>query len=449
MPASRNPPPPPPPAPPPSPVAAAPASVRPLPPPARLPPPRRDEPGEPRRREPLVVLGVSGSIAAYKAAEVARLLVKGGARVVPVLSRSALEFVGAATFSGITGERAHTDMFGPEQRGELHVELGARADAIVFAPATADLLARLASGRSDDLLTALALSARGPLLAAPAMHPRMWSHPATQRNVATLASDGRVELVGPVSGEVASGETGVGRMADPETIAALTLARVGPRDLEPMHVVVTAGPTCEDIDPVRFLGNRSSGKMGFAIAERALRRGALVTLIAGPVSLPTPPGVRRVDVRSAEEMRLALDHALGEELGDADLLVMAAAVADYRPKSASPKKLRRGAEPTTLELDPNPDLLAAIGARRRGRDPVLVGFAVDTESDDRLVATALNKLEAKRVDMVVANHAADAFGRDDNRVSIVTRAGVDALGILSKLELADRILDRALSLLRR
>ena len=219
-----------------------------------------------------------------KAAEIARLLLKGGARVVPVMTRSAKEFLGPITLSGLCGERVRDEMFDPSVAGELHVELAREADVILFAPATADLLARLAQGRADDLLCALYLCSKCPVIAAPAMHPRMWEHPATQRNVGTLADDGRMELVGPVNGEVASGECGVGRMASPEMIAAAALARATKTDLAGLRIVVTAGPTLEDIDPVRFVGNRSTGKMGFAVAERAAARGADVTLIAGPVT---------------------------------------------------------------------------------------------------------------------------------------------------------------------
>ncbi|HEY4120484.1 MAG TPA: bifunctional phosphopantothenoylcysteine decarboxylase/phosphopantothenate--cysteine ligase CoaBC [Byssovorax sp.] len=420
------------------------------------PPPRTDfddetlaRPSHRRAKGPTVVLVVSGSIAAYKAVEVARLLVKEGVRVVPVLTRGAQRFLGAATLSGVTGERAHTEMFDAGVAGESHVDLAAEADLVLIAPATADLLARLASGRADDLATAVVLCARTPVLAAPAMHPSMWSHPATQRNVATLASDGRVDLVGPVDGEVASGDRGVGRMAEPAAIASAALARVTKKDLARLRVVVTAGPTVEDFDPVRFLGNRSTGKMGFAIAERAAARGAEVTLIAGPVTLATPTGVRRVDVRSALAMRGALWQALGPELRGADALVMAAAVADYRPAEQHATKVKRGPEPMTLELVPNPDLLAEIGAARAERLPVLVGFAVETDTDDRVIVAALNKLETKRVDLVVANHAREAFGRDDNRATFVTRGGVDAHPTMPKRDLADKLLDRVAQLVRR
>ncbi|TKD12901.1 bifunctional phosphopantothenoylcysteine decarboxylase/phosphopantothenate--cysteine ligase CoaBC [Polyangium fumosum] len=391
---------------------------------------------------PTIVLAVSGSIAAYKAVEVARLLKKAGARVVPMMTRSAREFVGPQTLAGITGEPVHEEMFDPGYPGEKHVELGRAADLVLIVPATADLLARLAAGRADDLLTALVLCARGPVLAAPAMHPRMWGHPATMRNVATLAADGRVSLIGPIEGEVASGERGMGRMADPDEIAHAALAAVETRDLVGIRIVVTAGPTVEDLDPVRFLGNRSTGKMGFAIAERAASRGASVTLVSGPVALATPRGVTRVDVRSALAMKEALWEVMGADLGRADALIMSAAVADYRPAEQSTTKRKRSAEPLEIKLVPNPDLLAEVGAARTGARPVLVGFAVETADDAGIVGYARGKLQAKRVDMVVANHAQDSFGREDNRATIVTSHGAEAFGVLSKRDLADHILDR-------
>ena len=398
---------------------------------------------------PVVALAVAGSIAAYKAAEIARALRKAGARVLPVMTRSATEFLGPITLSGITGEPAVTDMWDPGFAGEIHVDLARRADVVLIAPATADVLARLAQGRADDLVSALALCARGPVIAAPAMHPRMWSHPAVRRNVATLLADGRVELVGPDDGEVASGESGVGRMASPEAIAAVALARAGKSDLRGLRIVVTAGPTVEDFDPVRFIGNRSTGKMGFAVAERAAFRGAEVTLVAGPVALASPFGVRRVDVRSALAMRSALWEALGPDLDRADILIMTAAVADYRPREENATKLKRSARPMTLDLVPNPDLLAEVGAARAHRLPVLVGFAVETDTDAQVIEAARGKLASKRVDMVVANHASDSFGRDDNRATLVTKDAAEPFGVLAKPVLADKILDRAAALCRR
>lgn len=395
-----------------------------------------------------IALSVTGSIAAYKSVELARLLVKAGAKVIPVMSASAARFLGPATLAGITGEAVATDMWDSSFAGEMHVQLAERADLIAIVPATADVLARLAHGRADDLVAALALCARGPVLAAPAMHPRMWEHPATQRNVAELAAQRRVALVGPVHGEVASGDFGLGRMADPEAIAAAIATALSPRDLAGLRIVVTAGPTLEDVDPVRFLSNRSTGKMGFAVAERAAARGADVTLIAGPVSLPTPHGVKRVDVRGAVTMRQALWQAMGLDLARADALVMAAAVADHRPAEASASKLKKGDERLTLELVKNPDLLAEVGGARAGKRPVLVGFALETERGEALVAYARRKLKEKRVDLVVANEASESFGREDNSATLVTSDGAHTLPTMSKVSLADVVLERVRSLLQ-
>ncbi len=413
-------------------------------------------------RHRTVALCLTGSIAAYKAVEVARLFVKAGIKVLPVMTASAARFVGPVTLSGICGEPVATDMWDASFAGEMHVRIADRADLVAVVPATADVLARLAQGRADDLVTALALCARSPLLVAPAMHPRMWQHPATRENVAQLAAQGRVTLVGPVSGEVASGDVGLGRMAEPDAIAAVALALLSGSTAEPnpsmdlfgVRVVVTAGPTLEDIDPVRFIGNRSSGKMGFAVAERAAARGANVTLIAGPVSLHTPSGVRRIDVRGAMEMRAALWDALASDLSGADALVMTAAVADHRPAQAAATKIKKADLRTTLELVKNPDLLAEVGAARgtrqssgRAGHPVLVGFAVETAGGEALVAYAQRKLAEKRVDLVVANEAAESFGREDNRATLVTAAGAEALSKMPKAGLADVILHRVAALL--
>jgi len=389
-----------------------------------------------------VALGVTGSVAAFKAVEIARMLVQRGTHVLPVLTRSGARFVTPMTFTALCGEPARVDMWDDTFAGEMHIAIASRADVVVVAPATADFLARIAQGRADDLLAALVLVARGPVLVAPAMHPRMWAHPATQRNVRTIEHDGRVQMVGPVVGPVANGEEGLGRMAEPEAIAqAIDRALFG-SDLRGVRMVVTAGPTVEDLDPVRFLSNRSSGRMGFAIAGRAAERGAQVTLVSGPVPLPTPWGVRRVDVRSALQMRDALHEALGDRLDGADVLVMSAAVGDYRPAQVRQGKMKRSDAPVSLDLVPNPDLLAEIGARRTGRRPLLVGFAVETGTDDEIIAHARGKLDRKRVDMVVANAAADGFGRETNRVSIVEPGGEERLPEMSKRSVADRILDR-------
>ncbi len=393
-----------------------------------------------------VVLCVTGSVAAYKSALLARLLVAAGARVLPVMTEAGARFLGPVTLSGLTGNPVRVDMWDPSYSGEMHVDLAAAADLVIVAPATADCLARLAHGRSDDLVGAVALCAKCTVLVAPAMHPRMWDHPATRANVRALEASDRALLVGPVDGPVASGDTGLGRMAEPEAIAAAAERALGGGDLAGRRLVVSAGPTYEDIDPVRFVGNRSSGKMGFAIAARAAARGAAVTLVAGPVALETPRGVRRVDVRSALEMRAALDAALGGDPG-ADALVMAAAVADYRPASPSAAKIKKsGGGLPAIALAENPDLLAELGAQRGERArPVLVGFALETGTADDVLAYAARKLSDKRVDLVVANHADASLGRDDNDAALVSADGVARLGVLGKPALADRILDAVLA----
>jgi phosphopantothenoylcysteine decarboxylase/phosphopantothenate--cysteine ligase len=383
---------------------------------------------------------VTGSIAAYKSVEVARLLVKAGVKVAPLMTASATKFVGPITLAGICGEPVATDMWDPSYPGEAHVAIAARADVIAVVPATADLLARLAQGRADDLVTATILCARGPVLVAPAMHPRMWTHPATQKNVEELTRQGRVRLVGPVDGPVASGESGIGRMSEPADIVAAIMSAMTPGDLAGVRIVVSAGPTHEPIDPVRFLGNRSSGKMGFAIAARAAARGANVALVAGPVQLATPPGVHRIDVETAEEMRAAL----ARTLEGADALVMAAAVADFKAANASGSKLKKdpaGAAPA-IALAQNPDLIAEIGANRRGaKKPMLVAFALETGDDAAVIDYAKKKLTAKKVDLVVANAAHESLGRDENRIAFVSPSSVSPFVTGPKDTLADRILD--------
>lgn len=356
------------------------------------------------------------------------------------MTASATKFVGPVTLAGICGEPVATDMWDPSYPGEAHVAIAARADVIAVVPATADLLARLAHGRADDLVTATILCARGPVLVAPAMHPRMWTHPATQANVRELSLQGRVQIVGPVDGPVASGESGIGRMSEPADIVAAILSPLTPLDLAGMRIVVTAGPTHEPIDPVRFLGNRSSGKMGFAIAARAAARGAHVALVAGPVSLPTPRGVHRIDVETAEDMRTAL----AKTLEGADALVMAAAVADFKAANASGSKLKKdpaGGAPA-IALAQNPDLIAEIGAKRNGaKKPMLVAFALETGDDAAVIDYAKKKLSAKKVDLVVANAAHESLGRDENRIAFVSADSVSPFVTGPKDSLADRILD--------
>ena len=405
---------------------------------------------EPPQRRHVVALAVTGSVAAYKAVEVARLLVKAGHRVLPMMTSSATRFVGPVTLSGICGEPVATDMWDPTYPGELHVAIADRADVVAIVPATADILARLAQGRADDLVSATALCARGPVVVAPAMHPRMWGHPATQQNIAELAGLGRVRLVGPVVGPVASGDVGMGRMADPSAIAGEieAILRSSRGDLAGKRVVVTAGPTFEPLDPVRFLGNRSSGKMGFAVAERAVARGANVTLVAGPVALPTPSGVERRDVETAEQMRAALADVLGVDQSGADAVVMAAAVADFRPLSASASKIKKdGGEPPAIALARNPDLIAEIAARRSGKAPVLVAFALETGDDAQVIGYATKKLAQKKVDLVVANAAHESLGQTENRVALVDASGSSPFVSGRKDVIADRILDRLAAIL--
>jgi phosphopantothenoylcysteine decarboxylase/phosphopantothenate--cysteine ligase len=308
-------------------------------------------------------------------------------------------------------------------------------------------LAQLADGAGEDPVTAAVTSATGQVLVVAAVKREVWERPSTKTAVGRLRRSERVAIVEPRNGDGSAFAHGAETMVAPETIARVALSLLGPRDLSGARIVVTAGPTIEDIDPVRFLGNRSSGKMGFALAERAATRGAAAKLIAGPVALATPRGVERTDVRGALAMQRALVNVLGPGLGAADALLMSAAVADYRPSVTSTTKIKRSAEVLTLELLPNPDLLAEIGEMRAGRMPMLVGFAVETATDERMVVEGRRKLESKKLDLVVVNGASDAFGRDDNRAILVDRGGSTPLGILSKRALADRILDRVASYL--
>ena len=386
-----------------------------------------------------VLLGVTGGVAAYKAAYLARLLVAGGADVTVVMTESATRFVGADTFAALTGRPVHTSLW--ERPGEvLHVRLAHETDVAVVAPATANVLAKLAHGFADDLLTATLLEYAGPLIIAPAMHAGMWEHPATQGNVETLAARG-IRFVGPVSGALAHGDEGIGRLAEPEVIAGAVAAAValeGARDLDGRTILVTAGPTHESIDPVRFLGNRSSGKMGVAIAAEAAGRGATVHLVLGPDTVPAPPGAHVTRVRSAEEMREAVRSAAPT----ADAVVMAAAVADFRPKSPAGSKLKKDHGTPDLILEPTPDILAELGeARILGQ--VLVGFAAET---DDVEAAGRAKLERKHLDLLVANEVGregTGFGADTNHAAIVSSGG-DGVPIRdwTKAGLAEALIDR-------
>ncbi len=380
-----------------------------------------------------IVVGIGGGIAAYKAVQLVRELGRRGADVRVVLTEAATRFVGRMTFAGLTGRPAVDDLWDPSYAGEVHVELGEWADAMVVAPATMNLLARAAAGFADDAVLATLACMRGPVLFAPAMHHRMWAQASTARAVRLLREAGH-GFVGPVEGPLASGEVGMGRMVEPEAIADALFARLDEKqDLAGRAILVTAGPTVEDLDPVRFLGNRSTGKMGFAIAARAAARGARVTLVTGPVHLADPPGVEVVRVRSALEMQAAVR----ARTASVDAIVMSAAVADYRPAQVAAEKIKKG-DDLAIPLVRNPDILAELGAARTGSRPILVGFAVETTE---LVRYATEKLTRKKADLVVANEARVGFGGDANQATLVSHDGAFPLAPMPKTELADRILD--------
>ncbi|MEO8560700.1 MAG: bifunctional phosphopantothenoylcysteine decarboxylase/phosphopantothenate--cysteine ligase CoaBC [bacterium] len=386
-----------------------------------------------------VLLGVTGGIASYKTAWLARLLARAGADVDVVLTRAATEFVGAVTFEALTGRPVHTGLF-DAGRALDHIALAKSAELFVVAPATADFMARAATGQADDLLTASLLATEAPVLLVPAMNDRMWAHAQTQANAAHLRSLG-YELLDPDDGRLAAGEgSGPGRMPEPETIFAHVGRLLEKRGaLRGRRVVVTAGPTREAIDPVRFISNHSSGRMGTAIAAAAWRRGADVTLVAGPLAVPVPVGVTHVAVETTRDMH----DAVGAAISNADVLVMAAAPADYRPAVAATSKLKKSGASRTVDLVENPDiLLSTRDARAAGA--VVVGFALET---DDVLANAQRKLHAKELDMIVVNDATEAgagFGVETNRVTILSRGSdhPDPLPLLGKQEVADAILDR-------
>ena len=393
-----------------------------------------------------ILLGVAGGIASYKTAWLARLLAKAGAEVDVVMTRAAQEFIGAVTFEALTGRPVHTGLFDPG-RALDHIHLARRAHAVVAAPATADLLARAATGQADDLLTACLLATEAPVLLVPAMNDRMWAHAQTQANVTRLRELG-YHLLDPDDGMLAAGEgSGPGRMPEPESIFAHVGRLLEARDapLVGRRVLVTAGPTREPIDPVRFLSNHSSGRMGTAIAAAAWRRGAEVTLIAGPLAVPVPIGVRHVHVESTNDMRTAIEG----ELSASDVLVMAAAPADYRPADVATGKLKKTGEARSIALTENEDILASTRSARRD-GAVVVGFALET---DDLIANARRKLEAKALDLIVLNDAKEpgaGFAVETNRVTILSRGAVETerLPLMTKHEVADAILDRVEGLLR-
>lgn len=373
-----------------------------------------------------VVLGVSGGIAAYKAIDVCRRLIDRGAHVVPVLTRGATRFVGVTTFSALASEPAHTSLF-DDPDPIPHTRLGQGADLVVVAPATARLIGSYAAGISGDLLTATLLATEAPVVLCPAMHTEMWQHPAVQDNLATLARRG-VHVVAPEEGRLAGGDVGTGRLASPEAIVAACDAVLGQaHDLAGLHVVVTAGGTREPIDPVRFVGNRSSGKQGHALATEAAARGAKVTLVT-TVGLPVPPGADIVRVETAAEM----DAAVRDAAAAADVVVMAAAVADFRPARVAARKLKKQAGVPEIVLEPTVDILAGLGAAKRPGQ-TLVGFAAET---DRVRQNAASKLAAKGADLIVANDVTApgaGFEHDTNQVVIL-----DADGTEHEVPLADK-----------
>jgi phosphopantothenoylcysteine decarboxylase / phosphopantothenate---cysteine ligase len=390
-----------------------------------------------------VLLGVSGGIAAYKAALVARLLLGAGAQVATVLTEAATRFVGPDTFSALTGEPAYISLW--ERPGEvLHVRLAREADVAVVVPATANTIAKLALGIADDLLSSTMLEVTCPVVVAPAMHSGMWEHAATRANIELLRSRGAV-VVGPVTGPLAHGDEGIGRLADPDDVVAAVRGTLARRDLAGRRVLITSGPTHEPIDPVRYIGNRSTGRMGAALAAEAVARGAVVSVVLGPGAI-VPPGAEVVPVETAEEMR----DAVLARFDDADAVVMAAAVADFRPKSISEQKLKKDVGVPEVMLEPTPDILAELGERRlRGRKgQVLVGFAAETDDLER---AGRGKLVSKHLDLVVVNRVGregTGFGADASEAMLLDSAGdPEPLRMWTKRELATAVLDRVVALL--
>lgn len=388
-----------------------------------------------------VVLGVTGGIACYKAVELVRLLVKGDYRVQVIMTRSAMEFVTPLTFQTLSGNPVATETFNLTQESEIgHINLADSADIFVIAPATANVIGKIASGIADDLLTTVIMATQAPVLIAPAMNIHMYENPILQENLRKLRRVG-YHLMEPSEGFLACGYEGKGRLPDPEAILAEIQRQLSKKDLTGQKFLITAGPNREPLDPVRYISNRSSGKMGYALAKAALRRGAEVTLVSGPTALDPPSGARFIPVTTAAEMH----DAVRKEFADCTAVVMAAAVTDYRPVAAAGRKIKRGQGPIELRLEPNPDILKALGENRDGK--ILIGFAAETED---LAANAEKKLHAKNLDMIVANNVAEAgsgFDGDTNIATIIDRTGAKhSLPLMSKDELADRIYDHFLAL---
>ncbi len=395
-----------------------------------------------------IALGVTGGVAAYKAAELVRRLQQEKLDVQVVMTRAAQEFITPLTFAALTGQKVITDLFSAAGAAPANVEsaiehiaVAQRIDLLLVAPATADILGKFAHGIAEDFLSTLYLATKAPVVVAPAMNVNMWGHPATQENIAALRARG-VHVVNPDEGYLACGMTGAGRLAATETIAKKVCEVLGlRRDFAGQTVLVSAGPTCEDIDPVRFLTNRSSGKMGYALAEAAQRRGAHVILVSGPTELKIPDGVDWVPVRATEQMH----RTVIERAREANVAIMAAAVSDYRPAAAQDSKIKRGSGGFTLELEPTPDILAELGREKGNR--VLVGFAAETNS---VADNARGKLARKGADMIVANDVTQegaGFDTDTNIVTFYLRDGREVpLPKMSKLDVANRILDQVLEI---
>ena len=396
-------------------------------------------------KKPCVVLGVTGGIAVYKACELLRLLQKRGIDVFVVMTQNACRFVAPLTFETLSGHPVALDTFDRPQTWEVeHIALAKRADLFLIAPATANIMGKMACGIADDMLSTTVMATRAPVLVAPAMNTGMWENAAVQQNVKTLRARG-VEIVAPVSGHLACGDSGAGKLEDVAVIAERACELLfAKKDMEGLRVMVTAGPSREALDPVRYISNRSSGKMGYAIAQAAQKRGAEVTLLSGPVAIEAPLGVKLVPFTTTQEL---LDRA-SELAQEQNLLIQAAAPADYRAKEIAPQKIKKqGGEPMTFTLVENPDVAATLGkAKRSGQ--VFVGFAAETND---VLAHARDKLARKNLDMIVANDVTRpgaGFDVDTNIVTLITKEGQEALPMMSKAEVAQRILDRALALRR-
>lgn len=388
-----------------------------------------------------IVLGVTGGVAAYKAAHLLRLLTGAGARVQVVMTESATRFVTPVTFQALSGQPVFVDPWDARMANNMaHIDLSRAADAILVAPASANFLARVAQGLADDLLTALVLARDCPLLVAPAMNRQMWENPATRRNMATLAGDG-VLCLGPAAGVQACGETGEGRMLEPEALLEALCAFFTPKVLAGRRVLLTAGPTFEPIDPVRGMTNRSSGRMGYAIAQAAARAGAAVTLVSGPVALPAPPGVERIDVETALDMH----REVMARAGAVDVFIGVAAVADYRPAQVAAQKLKKElGGPPVIELVHNPDILAEVAALPNA--PFCVGFAAES---DQLEVYAERKRQRKNIPLIVGNLIQDGFGGEANRIILFDAQGAHPLPVASKAQLARQLVEHLARLLEK